>query len=63
MSLIANDVTVSGLSRHPTREDLIARAERLAPTLAERSARCEAARTAPAETIRVFVKHVLSTNS
>ncbi len=39
----------------PTREELIARAEALAPVLAERSAACEAARMAPAETVRDYV--------
>ncbi len=38
-----------------TREELIARAEKLAPKLAERSAACEAQRKAPVETVQDFV--------
>ena len=45
---------VSATTR-PGREDLIARAEALAPILAERSAACEAAREAPAETVRDYM--------
>jgi 3-hydroxy-9,10-secoandrosta-1,3,5(10)-triene-9,17-dione monooxygenase len=40
----------------PTREELLARAEALVPVLAERSASCEAARMAPAETVRDYVE-------
>ena len=45
---------VSATTR-PGREDLIARAEALAPILAERSAACEAARKAPVETVRDYM--------
>lgn len=42
-----------------TREELLGRAEALAPVLAARSEACENARTAPVETIRDFVDNGL----
>lgn len=43
----------------PTREDLLRRAEKLVPVLAERSARCEQTRRCPDETIADYVSEGL----
>ena len=50
------DTNVVPLERHPTPDELVARARALVPALKERSQRCENERRAPDETIEGFVR-------
>lgn len=49
-----SDTNVVALGRHPTSEEIVARARALVPALKERAARCEAERRVPEETIDEF---------
>jgi 3-hydroxy-9,10-secoandrosta-1,3,5(10)-triene-9,17-dione monooxygenase len=50
------DRTVVPLARHPTREEMVARACALAPVLKERVQRCEDQRRVPDETVEEFMR-------
>jgi len=51
-----SDTNVVPLERHPTPDEMIARARALVPALKERAEACEAARRVPDETIADFVR-------
>ena len=53
------DSNVVPLGRHPTVEELMARARALVPVLQERAAQCEAMRRCPDETIRDYLANDL----
>ena len=50
------DRTVVPLQRHPTPDELVARARALVPLLKERAQRCEDQHRVPDETIEEFVR-------
>ncbi len=50
------DSNVVPLARHPTSDELMARARALVPMLRERAERCESARRVPAESVQDFAR-------